>query len=93
MNVTDLVNPAGAGSMDRWVRSINMNQLISRKSRDMRHFDENDWTIIGWQDRRVLNDAGTHGEDSNEKDISNTDTIIGVVYVGVLIILMLLFLT
>ena len=70
-----------------------MNQLISRKNRDMQHFDEDDWTILGWQDRRVLNDTGTHGKDGNKKDISNTGTIIGFVYVGVLVILMLVFLT
>ena len=93
MNVTDLADPAGAGSTDRWVRSSNMNQLISRKNRYMQHFDEDDWTILGWQDRRVLNDTGTHGKDSNKKDISKTSTIMGVVYVGVLVILMLVFLT
>jgi len=70
-----------------------MDQLISRYNRDMRHFDEDDWTIVGWQDRRVLNDTGTHGKDSNEKDVSVTDTIIGFVYVGVLVIFMLVYLT
>ena len=93
MNVTDLADPAGAESTDRWVRSSNMDQLILRKNRDMQHFDEDDWTILGWQDRRVLNDTGTHGKDGNKKDISNTGTIIGFVYVGVLVILMLVFLT
>jgi hypothetical protein len=93
MNVTDLVDPAGAGSTDRWLRSSNMDQLVSGNNRDLRHFDEDDWTILGWQDRRVLNDTGTHGKDSNKKDISNTSTIMGVVYVGVLVILMLVFLT
>jgi hypothetical protein len=93
MNVTDLADPAGAGSADRWVRSSNMDQLISRKNRNMRHFDEDDWTILGWQDRRVLNGTGTQGKDSNKKDISKNNTIIGVVYVGVLVILMLVFLT
>ena len=93
MNVTDLVDPAGAGSTDRWLRSSNMDQLVSGNNRDLRHFDEDDWTILGWQDRRVLNDAGTHGKDSNKKDIRNTSTIMGVVYVGVLVILMLVFLT
>ena len=70
-----------------------MDQLILRKNRDMRHFDEDDWTILGWQDRRVLNDTETHGKDSNKKDISKTNTIIGVVYVGVLVIFMLVYLT
>jgi hypothetical protein len=93
MNVTDLVNPAGAGLTDRWVRSSNMDQLISRKNRNMQHFDEDDWTIFGWQDRRVLDDTGTPGKDSNRKDISNTDTIIGFVYFGLLVIFMLVFLT
>ena len=93
MNVTDLVDPAGAGSADRWVRSSNMDQLILRKNRDMRHFDEDDWTILGWQDRRVLNDAGTHGKDTNRKDISNTGTIVGLVYFSLLIIFMLVYLT
>jgi hypothetical protein len=93
MNVTDLVDPAGAGSTDRWVRSFNMDQLVSRKNRDLQHFDEDDWTILGWQDRRVLNDAGTHGKDTNRKDISNTDTIVGLVYFSLLIIFMLVYLT
>ena len=70
-----------------------MDQLILRKNRDMRHFDEDDWTIFGWQDRRVLNDTGTHGKDSDKKDSSKTDTIIGVVYVGLLVIFMLVYLT
>jgi hypothetical protein len=91
MNVTDLADPAGAESADRWVRSYYMDQLISRKNRDMRHFDEDDWTMVGWQGRSVLNDTGTHGKD--RKDISNTDTIIGVVYVGALVVFMLVFLT
>ena len=68
-----------------------MDQLISRKNRGMRHFDEDDWTILGWQDRRLLDDTGTHGKDS--KDISNTNTIIGFVYVGVLVLFMLVYLT
>jgi hypothetical protein len=93
MNVTDLADPAGAESTDRWVRSTNMDQLILRKNRDLRHFDEVDWTILGWQDRRVLNDIRTQGKDSNKKDISKTDTIIGVVYVGVLIVFMFVYLT
>ncbi|HEY5291778.1 MAG TPA: hypothetical protein VIJ43_05630 [Burkholderiales bacterium] len=52
-----------------------------------------DWTILGWQDRRVLNDIRRQGKDSNKKDISKTNTIIGVVYVGVLVIFMLVYLT
>ena len=59
----------------------------------MRHFDEDDWTILGWQDRRVLNDIRTQGKDNNKKDISKTNTIIGVVYVGLLVIFMLVYLT
>jgi hypothetical protein len=70
-----------------------MNQLISRKNRYMQHFDEDDWTILGWHDRRVFNDTGTHGKDSNKKGISKNNTIIGVVYVGVLVIFMLVYLT
>ena len=93
MNVTDLADPAGAGSTDRWVRSSNMDQLILRNNRDLRHFDEVDWTILGWQDRRVLNGTGTHGKDSNKKDSSKTNTIIGVVYVALLVIFMLVYLT
>jgi hypothetical protein len=91
MNFADLVVPAGAGSTDRWVRSFDMDQLISRKSRDMQHFGEVDWTILGWQDRRVPNGTGAHAKDS--EDIGNTDTIIGVIYVGVLVLLMLVYLT
>jgi hypothetical protein len=93
MNVTDLADPAGAGSTDRWVRSFNMDQLVSRKNRYMQHFDEADWTILGWQDRRVLDGAGTHGKDTNRKDISNTGTIVGLVYFSLLIIFMLVYLT
>jgi hypothetical protein len=93
MNIAGLVDPAGAGSTDRWVGSFNMDQLISRKNRYMQHFDEVDWTILGWQDRRVLNDTGTHGTDSNKKDSSKTDTIIGIAYISVLIIFMLVYLT
>ena len=93
MNIAGLVDPAGAGSTDRWVGSFNMDQLISRKNRYMQHFDEVDWTILGWQDRRVLNDTATHGKDSNKKGISKNNTIIGVVYVSVLVIFMLVYLT
>jgi hypothetical protein len=93
MNITDLADPTGAGLTDRWLRSSNMDQLISRNNRDLRHFDENDWTILGWQDRRVLDDTGTHGKDSNKKGISKNNTIIGFVYVGLLVIFMLVFLT
>lgn len=70
-----------------------MDQLISRKNRYMQDFDEDDWTILSWQDRRVLNDTGTQGKDSNKKDISKTNTVIGVVYVGLLVIFMLVYLT
>lgn len=70
-----------------------MNQLISRKNRYMQHFDEDDWTILGWQDRRVLNEMGTRGKDSSRRDIGKTSTIIGLVYVGVLVIFMLVYLT
>ena len=70
-----------------------MDQLISRKTFGMQHFDEDDWTILGWQDRRVLNDTGTQGKDSSKKGISKNNTIIGVVYVGLLVIFMLVYLT
>ncbi len=70
-----------------------MDQLISRNTRDMRHFDEDDWTIFGWQDRRMLDDTETQGRGSNAKDSSSTNTIIGFVYVGVLVIFMLVLLT
>lgn len=70
-----------------------MHQLTLRKNRDMRQFDEVEWTIVGWQDRRVFNDTGTHGRDSDKKDSGNTDTIIGFLYVGVLVLFMLVFLT
>jgi hypothetical protein len=93
MNVTDLADPAGAESTDRWVRSPDMDQLISRRNSGMPHLGEDDWTILGWQDRRVLNDTGTHAKDSNKKGTSKTDTIIGVVYVGVLVLFMLAYLT
>jgi hypothetical protein len=92
MNVTGLVDPAGAGATDRWVRSSDMDQLISRKNRDMLHFDEIEWRNVFRQDRRVLKGTGTQGKDRNEKAF-DTATIIGVVYVGVLIVLMLVFLT
>jgi hypothetical protein len=68
-----------------------MDQLISRKNRDMLHFDEVEWTNVFRQDRRVPRGSGTQGKDS--KDDSNTDTILGVLYVGVLILLMLVYLT
>ena len=70
-----------------------MDQLIFRNNRDMNHFDEDEWTILGWQDRRELDDRATHGKDSNRKDSSKSDTVIGVVYVGVLIAFMLAYLT
>ena len=66
-----------------------MDQLILRKNRDMQHFDEDDWTIFGWQDRPVLNGTGTQGGDCDRKDSSNSNTVIGVVYVGALVALML----
>ena len=93
MNVTGLADPAGAGSTDWWLRSSNMDQLILRNNRDMQHFDEDDWTILGWQDRRVFNDTGTQGKDSDKKDSSKTDTIIGIAYISALIIFMLVYLT
>ena len=93
MNVTSLAETAGAGSTDRWVRSSNMDRIILRKNRDMQHFDEDDWTILGWQDRRVVNDTGTHGKDSNKKGISKNNTIIGIAYISLLIIFMLVYLT
>jgi hypothetical protein len=80
-------------SRGRHPRSVPPPVLISRNNRDLRHFDEDDWTIFGWQDRRVLNDTGTHGKDSDRKDIGNTDTIIGFVYVGLLVIFTLVYLT
>jgi hypothetical protein len=87
------VVPAGAGPTDRWVRSSDMDKLISRKNRDMLHFDKVEWPNVWRQDRRVPDGTRTHRKDSNRKKFSNTDTIIGVVYVGVLIILMLVYLT
>jgi hypothetical protein len=78
---------------ERHPRSVPPQVLISRNNRDMRHFNEDDWTIVGWQDRRVLVGTGTHGKDSDRKDIGNTDTIIGFVYVGLLVIFMLAYLT
>jgi hypothetical protein len=70
-----------------------MDQLILRKNRDLRHFDEVDWTILGWQDRRVPNEAETHGKDGKTMDSNNTNTIIGFAYVGVLVLFMLVYLT
>ncbi|MFA5915535.1 MAG: hypothetical protein WCV99_16560 [Sterolibacterium sp.] len=70
-----------------------MDQLILRNSRDMQHFNEDDWTILGWQVHRILDRAGTHDKDTNRKDISNTGTIIGLVYYSLLIVFMLLYLT
>ncbi len=70
-----------------------MDQLTYRNNRDMKHFDEDDWTILGWQDRRELDAPATQGKDSNRKDSSKSDTVIGVVYVGVLIAFMLTYLT
>jgi hypothetical protein len=93
MNVTDLLDPAGAGSAERWARSSGMDQLISRKNRDMRHFDEDDWTILGWQDRRVLDGMGTHDKLVNNKDTSHADTIIRLAYVGMLIVVMVAYLS
>ena len=93
MNVTGLAETAGAGSTDRWVRSSNMDQLISRRNRDLQHFDEDDWTILGWQDRREFNGTGTRGKSRNKNGARKTNTVIGVVYVGVLVVLMLIFLT
>ena len=70
-----------------------MDQLISLKNRDARRFNEIEWTILGWQDRRELDDTGTRGKGSNKKeDISKNNTIIGVVYVGVLVIFLLAYL-
>jgi hypothetical protein len=93
MNVTDLVDPAGAGSTDWWVRSSNMNQLISRKNSGMPRLDEVDWTNLGWQSRRVINGTQTHDKDSTRKGGSKIDTIIGVVCVGALVVFMLAYLT
>jgi hypothetical protein len=93
MNVTDLADLAGAESTDRWVRSSYMNQLIFRKNRGMRYFDEDDWTIAAWRDHRALDDTKTLGKDSSKKSGSTTDTIIGVGYLSVLIIFMLVYLT
>lgn len=69
-----------------------MNQLTFRANRDMKHFDENDWTILGWQDRRELDDTETRGKGSNTNGAGKTDTVIGVVYVGVLALFMLAYL-
>ena len=93
MNVTSLAETAGAGSTDRWVRSSNMDRIILRNNRDLRHFDEDDWTILGWQDRPEFDDTGTRGKSRNKNGARKTNTIMGVVYVGVLVILMLVFLT
>ena len=70
-----------------------MDRIILRKNRNMRHFNEDDWTILGWQDRRELDDTGTRGKSKNKNGARKTNTIMGVVYVGVLVILMLVFLT
>ena len=93
MNVTDHVDPAGAGSTDRWVRSSNMDQLVSLKNRDARHFNETEWTILGWRDRRELDATGTRGNGSNKNGARKTNTVIGVVYVGALVTFMLAYLT
>ena len=70
-----------------------MDQLISSRNRDMLHYDEVEWTNVLRQDRRVLDGTGTHGKDSDRRDYSDIDTIVGVLYVGVLIVLMLAYLT
>ena len=70
-----------------------MNQLILRNNRDMKYFDEDDWTLLAWQDRRLLDSSATHGKDSNKKGIGNTDTIIGAVYLGLFIVFIIVFLT
>jgi hypothetical protein len=64
-----------------------MDQLILRRNRETKHFDEVEWTMLGWQDRRVLDDTGTQG------GASNSNTVIGFVYVGVLVLFMLAYLT
>ena len=92
-NVTGLAGTAGAGSADRLTRSSNMDQLTYRNNRDMKHFDEDDWTILGWQGRRDLDAPAMQGKDSDIKDSRKSDTVIGVVYVGVLIAFMLVHLT
>ena len=70
-----------------------MGQLTYRNNRDMKHFDEDEWTILGWQGRRDLDAPAMQGKDSNRKDSSKSATAIGVVYVGVLIAFMLGYLT
>ena len=93
MNVAGLADPAGAGSTDRWGRSSNMDQLILRENRDMRNFDEDGSTVAGWQGRRPRVDTGTYGNGCNKKDVGITNRIIGVAYVGALVVFMLVYLT
>jgi hypothetical protein len=91
MNVTDLANPAGAGATDRWVRSYDMNQLITRSNHDMLHFYSVGRLNVLRQFSRAHNVSGAFGKDRNAE--SRADTIIGVVYVGALILLMFSYLT
>jgi len=70
-----------------------MDQIMLRKNRGMRHFNEVEWTILGWQDRRMLDDTETDCKDSDKKDISKSDAFIGVIYVGMLVLFMIAYLT
>jgi hypothetical protein len=93
MKVTGLAENAGAGSTGRHTRSSDMDQLTFRNDCEMKHFDEDDWTLLGWQDRRGIDSPATRRTDSAKKGSSKSDTVIGVVYVGALVIFMLAYLT
>ena len=79
--------------MDRPTHDLSMDQLISRNNRHPQQFDEADWTVLGWQNRQMRDGTETRAEDSNKKNVSRSDTLIGVVYVGVLVIFMTAYLT
>jgi hypothetical protein len=68
-----------------------MDRLSSRNNPDIRRLDEDDWTMVGWQDRRLQGSSAMHGRDG--KGISNADTIIGAVYLGLFIVFIFVFLT
>jgi hypothetical protein len=70
-----------------------MDQLNYRNNRDVEHFNEDDWTLLRWQDSRELEALATQGKDNNTKDSSKSDTVIGVVYVCALVTFMLAYLT
>jgi len=70
-----------------------MDQLISRNYRDMRHYNEDDWTMVGWQDRRVLDDAAAPGKNTAGQTVGDAGSLVGVVYAGAFILFVLVFLT